>query len=194
MSALDIETGKLHFFDQNTTSYDDFYQATFASTCIPGAFPPHIWEIDGQTHYFADGYVIGNVDPERAIQQCMELVDDPSKITLDVLMLGNMKEFKHEDTESIDDNASFANFMRARDIRYNYSNSNSIASAMRAYPEVNWRYILQQDDANTGINEIKFNGDFTWPLQENGRQVAQEALKWPEGLSAAMYRNWIDSA
>ena len=72
--------------------------------------------------------------------------------------------------------SSYGNFMRGRDIKYQNSNSNSINQVMRAHPTVNWRYILQQENANSGVNQIKFDGQVTWPLQEAGREVAKEAL------------------
>lgn len=132
----------------------------------------------------------------------MELVDDPSKITIDVLLLGSMKEFEvkpeHSNSGWFGSNASehdqsFSNFMRGRDIKYQYNNSNSIIQVMRANKQVNWRYILQQDNANSGINQIKFDGQLTWPLQEAGRQAAQDALQWPQGLSSVMYQNWMST-
>ena len=82
---------------------------------------------------FSDNFIIQNSNPYSAISQCKELVDDESKITIDVLLLGEMKEF--ETTEhtssgwfggSDSHEKSFSNFMRGRDIKYQYSNSNSI--------------------------------------------------------------------
>jgi len=137
-------------------------------------FPPYEWTRNGSTQSFADNFIIGNANPESAIFQCLELVDDPSKITIDVLLLGNMKNFEAKAGHSSrswskDHDAAIANLMRGRDIRYQFNNSNSIVQTIRAFPSVNWRYILQQDDANSGIDMIKFDGSFTWPLQEAGR-------------------------
>ena len=123
----------------------------------------------------------------------MELVDDESKITIDVLLLGNMPDFEvipdpvsdgwfGDWTNSMFSTGSsnrdsgdktIGNFLRARDISYQFSNSNGLAQSMRAYPDVNWRYIMQQENANSGIPQIRFNGEYTWPLQEEGRKVAQ---------------------
>ena len=200
VSAVNIETGRLHAFTQNNTSKDDFHEAAFSSTCIPGAFPPHEWKIDGVTNYFSDNFMVSNANPESAIRQCLqEVVDDASKITIDVLLLGSMKEF--EVKENVDgwmpwnneSDKSFSNFMRARDIKYQYNNSNAVIAAMRAYPQINWRFILQQEDALSGLSQIRFENEHTWPLQENGRAVAQEALTWPAGMSAKMYVNWTTS-
>ena len=49
-------------------------------------FPPHIWE-DGRL--FMDGGTIRNVNTLSAIEQCLEIVDDESQITIDVLACGD---------------------------------------------------------------------------------------------------------
>ena len=94
MSAVNIETGRVHFFTDDNVSVADGHHAAFSSTCIPGAFPPHEWIIDGVTNYFSDNFMIANANPDSAIKQCLELVDDESQITVDVLLLGNMPEFE----------------------------------------------------------------------------------------------------
>ena len=52
---------------------------------------------------------------------------------------------------------------------------------------------MQQEDALSGLSQIRFENEYTWPLQENGRAIAQEALTWPAGMSAKMYVNWATS-
>jgi hypothetical protein len=47
---------------------------------------------------------------------------------------------------------------------------------MRAYPEINWRYIIQLENPVTGLGELNFNGIDTWFLQEQGRMDAAAAL------------------
>jgi len=94
VSAVDIQTGRVNLFNQDNTSVDDFHKAAFASTCIPGLFPPFKWTRDGRDHMFSDNFVIQNSNPYSAIHECMELVGDESKITVDVLLLGEMAEFE----------------------------------------------------------------------------------------------------
>ena len=160
---MNIETGRVKIFDQDNTSYDEFYKAAFSSTCIPGLFPAYHWNRDGQDNMFSDNYMIQNANPYSAIKECMKLVDDQSKITIDVLLLGSMKEFEvkesHEDDSSWfsfwgsdKKEKSWSNYMRARDISYQYNNSNSILQVMRGHPNVNWRYILQQEEAYSGMD------------------------------------------
>lgn len=47
---------------------------------------------------------------------------------------------------------------------------------MLAHPTIQMRYVLKQQDGFSGLEEINFEGDFTWPAQEKGRQNAQDAL------------------
>ena len=66
----------------------------------------------------------------------MDLVDDESKITIDVFLLGSMKDFEIKSKHSTNKSwfsslpegheKSFSNFMRGRDIGYQNNNSNSI--------------------------------------------------------------------
>ena len=78
---------------------------------------------------FSDRYHMQNSDPYTAIQQCLDLVDDESKITIDVLLLAKLSKFEiksehHSTTQEWfrlmpdDHGNSFSNFMRGRDISY----------------------------------------------------------------------------
>ena len=49
VSVLDIESGRINFFNQDNTSVDEFYKAAFSSTCIPGLFPSYNWTRNGKT-------------------------------------------------------------------------------------------------------------------------------------------------
>jgi hypothetical protein len=47
---------------------------------------------------------------------------------------------------------------------------------MRAYPEINWRYIIQLEKPVVGLGELNFNGIDTWFLQHQGQLDAAAAL------------------
>jgi hypothetical protein len=36
---------------------------------------------------------------------------------------------------------------------------------MRAFPNVNWRYLIEEENALGGLKELTFDYDVTWPLQ-----------------------------
>ena len=49
---------------------------------------------------------------------------------------------------------------------------------MKAHPTVQMRYIVGQSmsDHLGGLDELNFDGDFTWGIQEIGRQDAVDAI------------------
>jgi hypothetical protein len=63
----------------------------------------------------------------------------------------------------------------------------SIAAEMRAYPNINYRYLFMQENGAGGKDEINFNPSNTWPLQLSGRQQAQEALAYGPGYGFDHY-------
>lgn len=63
-----------------------------------------------------------------------------------------------------------SNYMRARSIHGLYHGGNTVADARKAHPEVNFRYVLAQEDGFTSTGMINFDGDHTWKLQEKGRE------------------------
>ena len=79
------------------------------------------------------------------------------------------------DTES-DVSTTVSNWSRARSIGDAYNSGTSLDSFMAAYPDVNFRYVLYEQNP-AGAGEIDFNGDYTWPMQEAGRADAQAALE-----------------
>ena len=69
VSALNFDSGMVEFFDQDNTSFEEFYKAAFSSTAIPGLFPNYAWEqSDGSFKYYSDNFIVGNINPESAIQ------------------------------------------------------------------------------------------------------------------------------
>ena len=88
VGTVNINDGSFNKFDQTNTSYADMAKAAFSSASIPTVFPPYNWEGKG---LFVDGSTATNINVEDAITQCKELVDDESKITIDILLCGGAK-------------------------------------------------------------------------------------------------------
>ena len=85
------------------------------------------------------------------------------------------------------------NYLRAHSIRAPYHTGNAIADAQSAHPNVNFRYVVGQEDGFTSTGMINFNGDHTWKIQEKGREQAQQALDAGEGVHFQLLMNWIKS-
>ena len=114
----------------------------------------------------------------------MEIVDDPSKIILDVMICGNETL---NTTETVDKSA-YGNFLRNKDIHDFFVNYDSIYQEMDAFPTVNYRYLFEEHDKASGEAELNFNGNSTWPLQLMGREDAKVALE--EGPGVAFKRHY----
>lgn len=60
--------------------------------------------------------------------------------------------------------------MRGRAVHKGYSGTNNLTEAMRAHPDVNYRYLVYENlNKASGISEIEFDGEKTWILQTTGR-------------------------
>jgi len=58
------------------------------------------------------------------------------------------------------------------------STGNSLTAAKRAYPDVEWRYLFLEQDAVDF--PLDFRNETTWPLQEQGRDLAKSVLEATE--------------
>ena len=188
IGTVNINDGTFHKFDQTNTAYADMPKAAFSSASIPTVFPPYNWEGKG---LFVDGSTATNINVEDAISQCLEVVDDESKIIVDILLCGGANEGA-DDWDSTGHLAS-SNYMRGRSIRGPYHGGNAIADAYAAHPTVNFRYVIGQEDGFNSTGMINFEGDHTWKIQEKGREQAQAALTAGEGTHFELLMNWHQS-
>ena len=160
MGSVEVGSGTYTEFDQTNTEFSELSDAAVASASIPFVFPPLIWEGRGT---FMDGGTVYNINIEGAVRQCMDIVDDESKIIMDVLICG-APEGPEAWTE---DGNGWQNYFRGREIRKYYGNTDSLAYSMTAHPDLSIRYIIKQTVGHAGgLSELNFDGDFTWPMQE----------------------------
>ena len=166
MGTVDINDGTFHRFDQSNTEWRDMAKAAFSSASIPTVFPPYSWKGKG---LFVDGSLAMNVNVEDAIKQCRELVDDDSKITVDILLCKGAKHISEVESSS---HKAIDNYHRHQSIHKRYHGGNVIRFAEIAHPEVNFRYVIGQQDGYTSTDMLNFNGKHTWKLQQKGREQA----------------------
>jgi len=62
--------------------------------------------------------------------------------------------------------------MRSRAISSANNSLDDIYEAQRAYPDINFRYIVGMTYPVGSLEELTFDGDKTWPFQEAGRADA----------------------
>jgi len=106
LGATRIDTGQFVEFTNHNLEFSELPDASVSSASIPLVFPPHIWS----KGIFMDGGTVYNLDAEGAVRACLDgIVDDPSKIIMDIYICG-----ADEAPEVIDKAAhTESNFLRA---------------------------------------------------------------------------------
>lgn len=128
-----------------------------------------------------DGGTVWNVNVASAINGCLTKVDTLEQIIVDVLICTPHVMETAVPGKTID------NFLRGRNIRKWYSNADGIQTAIAAFPGVNWRYLIMEQDPYKGKAELDFNSDATWPSQVQGREQSKEVLAYGPGYGFDSY-------
>lgn len=186
VAATSVNTGE-EIVMNSDLPFDLWPRAVTSSASIPGVFP---------TQHFMDdvlmdgGVASWGVNPVIAIRECLKIVDDVSKITMDIVM----EEAVVIDELDDDNFSTLGHYMRGRQIsKYNKGMAN-VFQAMRAYPEVNWRYLVQPSgDLPNGPKLILFGNHSTWYMQEMGREDGKNLILQPEGYGFIKLSEWKEA-
>ena len=137
ISSTNVDTGEYHQFTDKTITLEEMPDAAVASASIPMVFPPHVWEGKG---VFMDGMTAYNTNAQSAIDRCMDgIVDDESKIIVDVLIAGTLD--MPAETEA---GNAWENYFRGRASKKFYNDGNQLVYTMRAHPNVDFRYVVHE--------------------------------------------------
>lgn len=118
------------------------------------------------------------------------IVDDESKIVIDVFICGA----PDEPSQIEEVGHTWTNYFRGRTINKFYSDTDSLAQSMHGHPDVQMRHVIKQTTgAMSGLSELNFDGDYTWPAQEQGRKDAVDALNSGNGGVAMYFYEWLAS-
>ena len=176
VAAVNVETGEYTLFTNKNTKWgDDWAMAAIASGSVPGVLQPA--KINGS--YYMDGGTVWNVNIGSAIEGCLEIVDDISKINIDIVFCTTGRN-EHPIPETSP--RAWENWLRAKEISHVHSGHDSIIAEMRAYPTANWRYLFMEPGGAGGAQQLNFNPETTWPVQLLGREKALEALEYGPGF------------
>lgn len=134
-----------------------------------------------------DGGTTWNTNLGTAINKCKELVDDESKITIDVVLCGSSQLEKLDSTKS-----SVGNMLRYDDISSYYTDMADVNVFYHAYPNVNFRHLFAPSGpVADGLDMLNFdNKTNTWPMQALGRSDSQSILELPEGTIFEALSYW----
>ena len=146
----------------------DYPKAAKASASVPFVFGPTIFKPEGYDEelIFMDGGVARDTNIDYAIDKCSQMTGgDESKITIDVMIpvaTGAVQEIL--DTEN-----TLQNYFRAKSISAVHRMVRDMNYIRAKYPLVNFRHEIAQGPGYRSLDELNFNGEFTWALQMLGR-------------------------
>ena len=134
IGTVNVGTGEFTTFNKENIAFgEELATAAVCSSSIPAVFPPTYFK----DSFFMDGGTVWDVNISSAINGCLDLVDDESKITVDILICGNSEIKTEASTKS-----TIENILRSHQIKSYYSGINAIQNQIRAFPNVNWRYLI----------------------------------------------------
>ena len=167
VSAVDANTGDYNAMTDKNTSFEDLPRSVMSSASIPVVFPA--LSLNGKVNM--DGGTVWNTNLDSAIEQCLEIVDDPKDIIVDVAICG----YSHLPELEVKKNA-LEDFLEAKSIRDYYHSTSGIWEQAAAYPGLDIRYYFQERTSCPGSGGLDFNNSTTWCLQEQGRTDAKAML------------------
>jgi predicted acylesterase/phospholipase RssA len=116
VSTVDTLSGAYLQFDE-TTPIAELPQAIISSASIPAVFPDQQYK----GYVLMDGGTTWNTNLVSAVEKCMTLVDDKSKITVDIAICG------HAELETVAETGNtISNLMRYWDIRKYYNTMDDV--------------------------------------------------------------------
>lgn len=147
VGSTNLDTGRFGTFNESLG--ENIVEAVMCSAAPPLYFPPQ----DFQDTTWADGGCVINLDVFSAIERCLDVVDDESKVIVDMIFCTGA------DLPPISPSPSFHEvYGRASAIK-NYDSAMWFAyNAMQAYPRANFRYtIVPSAVMPGGIVPLDFN-------------------------------------
>ena len=186
VGTVDFNSGTYRTFNETIS---DPIKAVVSSASIPLVFPHQTWP-DPLDMVCMDGGTLWNLNIVSAINRCREFVDDDSKITLDILVIGWSSQVPSYPAANLTSGVN--NYQRYLELKKWTKGHRDIYEFMKAYPKVNFRYLLHHS-AGLNFAMMDFNGKDTWEGQEVGRKDGLNAVAKGEGYYFSKVMEYFES-
>eukprot|EP00742_Colponemidia_sp_Colp-10_P001322 GILJ01001424.1.p1 GENE.GILJ01001424.1~~GILJ01001424.1.p1 ORF type:complete len:344 (-),score=68.19 GILJ01001424.1:81-1112(-) len=168
VGATSLTTGLFTYWNE-TQEADHLVESVMASSAIPGIFPPV--SLDGQE--FCDGGTKLSVNIFDAVTRCLEVVDHPKDMVLDVVLCTGATL----PTVSAPEDHTLEVLMRAMEIEKFDKALQLIEDAKLAYPDITFRYLIYPSVALPGqIVPLDFDEKAIQFMIDTGKQDAYDAI------------------
>ena len=142
-------------------------------------------------HKLIDSLASGwNVNIISAINKCLTIVDDPSQVELDVIVMYPYKLGKDSANST---HSTISNYYRRREIRNYYAYLSDIAAFIRANPTINYRYFIQAEiDPESSEYLLAFYHEKIMMMIEQGGKDAKRTIDMGPGESFKQFYKGFD--
>ena len=137
-----------------------------------------------------DGGTVWNTNLISAVDKCMELVGDKSKIIVDIAICAH-----HSIEPETEVGTTINNFLRFRDIKKYYAGLEDINKYMAAEPDVEFRYLMVPSiPLKSGLAELNFTADALGPMVELGKNDARTVIAKGPGFGFDLLKEWVGNS
>lgn len=166
LGTTNMDTGLYNRYNE-TIGLQGLIEATMCSSAIPILFESQ--NFNGWT--YNDGGIYNMIDPQTAIERCLETTENESEIYVD--MLSCFREVLVPEGSKI---KTLDVFFRIFEIFANTYSQNAISDAMNAFPNVNFRYYLEPSVKTPFSNGLNFSQAFIQEMINVGISDAENAI------------------
>jgi len=185
-AAVDVETAEFVVTDFDDLDPSEYTTGIVSSASVPFVFP--FTEFRGR--YLMDALSCGwNVNMLSAINKCMTIVDDPTKIIVDIIVM-------YPETNQPEDNRNYTtleNYLRKQDIRGYYTLLSDISAFIKAHPDIQYRYLVQASETPLPPWDLlSFTPELAEKGIELGKKDAKATVEMGEGESFKRFEHDFD--
>lgn len=177
VNAVNSNDASIWTFNESLP-YQDLPKAIVASTSMPFAFP----HMRFQGKEFIDGGSVWNIDFSTAVQRCEEIVGkDRSRITVDIILCSGKHKHVHKETEKW---STREIKQRLEELKSFYSTMNDVVEVKRAYPSVNFRYLVfPTEELPTFFIPLVFEKESMEKMIDIGLEDARKVIEHGPGAN-----------
>jgi hypothetical protein len=170
INSVDAISGDIVSFDEKDAMHK-FIIGLQGSTAVPFVFLP----VPFEDKLLMDGGVVWNLDVASAILKCKEIVDDNSKIFIDIIDVDMNMAAMPEWSSS---GNLISNYMRLKQIRNFYKRMDDEIQIETAFPDINYRYIIMPETQLDPIyKDLSVNQALVQKMINRGMNDALEAIR-----------------
>lgn len=166
IGTVDIDSGLYKTYNESL-KFSDFLEAGMCSSAIPVVFNNQKFN----SGVYCDGGLLQSFDAGKAIERCLELTSDQKEIYLDIINCFS-KALPDESSKM----KTMDVILRAFEIRGNTGSIKSLNDALRAFPNVNFRYFVQPSIPLPKTDALNFTSAFINEMIDLGYQDASKVI------------------